>query len=107
MMLDEPGRDVRVHHGLVVLTDEQVGELRAVVNSRDVPAVVATRARIVFGRPKAGCAKTSVRWPGCRCLLWTVGSTGTSGSGWPAWRNVNAAAGGSRSRLRCGPGFWR
>jgi transposase len=32
----------------VVLTGEQVGELRAVVNSRDVPAVVATRARIVL-----------------------------------------------------------
>jgi transposase len=37
-----------VHHGLVVLTDEQVSELRSVVNSRDVPAVVATRARIVL-----------------------------------------------------------
>ena len=37
-----------VHHGLVVLTDEQVAELRAVVNSRDVVAVVATRARIVL-----------------------------------------------------------
>src|SRR5829696_7719219 len=32
----------------VVLTDEQVAELRAVVNSRNVPAVVATRARIVL-----------------------------------------------------------
>lgn len=32
----------------VVLTEEQVGELRAVVNSRDVLAVVATRARIVL-----------------------------------------------------------
>ena len=32
----------------VVLTEEQVAELRAVVNSRDVPAVVATRARIVL-----------------------------------------------------------
>jgi transposase len=31
-----------------VLTDEQVAELRAVVNSRDVPAAVATRARIVL-----------------------------------------------------------
>jgi hypothetical protein len=30
------------------LTDEQAAELRAVVNSRDVPAVVATRARIVL-----------------------------------------------------------
>ena len=37
-----------VHHGLVVLSDEQMAELRAVVNSRDVPAVVATRARIVL-----------------------------------------------------------
>jgi hypothetical protein len=37
-----------VHHGLVVLTDEQAAELRAVVNSRDVPATVATRARIVL-----------------------------------------------------------
>jgi transposase len=37
-----------VHHGLVVLTDEQVAELRAVVNSRDVTATVATRARIVL-----------------------------------------------------------
>jgi transposase len=37
-----------VHHGLVVLTDEQVAELRAVVNSRDVTAAVATRARIVL-----------------------------------------------------------
>lgn len=32
----------------VVLSEEQVTELRAVVNSRDVPAVVATRARIVL-----------------------------------------------------------
>jgi transposase len=32
----------------VVLTDEEAGELRAVVSSRDVPAVVATRARIVL-----------------------------------------------------------
>jgi transposase len=37
-----------VHPGLVVLTDEQVAELRAVVNSRDVAAAVATRARIVL-----------------------------------------------------------
>ena len=37
-----------VHPGLVMLTQEQVAELRAVVNSRDVPAVVATRARIVL-----------------------------------------------------------
>jgi transposase len=36
-----------VHPGLV-LTDEQVAELRAVVNSRDVSAAVATRARIVL-----------------------------------------------------------
>ena len=32
----------------VILTDEQAAELRAVVNSRDVPAVVAIRARIVL-----------------------------------------------------------
>jgi transposase len=32
----------------VVLTQEQTAELRAVVNSRDVPAVMATRARIVL-----------------------------------------------------------
>jgi transposase len=32
----------------VVLTDEQVAELRAVVNSRDVTAAMATRARIVL-----------------------------------------------------------
>lgn len=32
----------------MVLTDEQVAELRAVVNSRDVTAAVATRARIVL-----------------------------------------------------------
>jgi transposase len=38
---------VVVHPGLV-LTDEQVAELRAVVNSRDVSAAVATRARIVL-----------------------------------------------------------
>jgi hypothetical protein len=38
----------RVHHGLVVLTDERAAELRAVVNSRDAPASVATRARIVL-----------------------------------------------------------
>lgn len=31
-----------------MLTDEQAAELRAVLNSRDVPAVVATRARIVL-----------------------------------------------------------
>ena len=34
--------------GLVVLTQQQVVELRAVVNSRDVTAAVATRARIVL-----------------------------------------------------------
>ncbi len=33
---------------LVVLTEEQAAELRAVVNSRDVSATVATRARIVL-----------------------------------------------------------
>jgi transposase len=32
----------------VMLTDVQTAELRAVINSRDVPAVVATRARIVL-----------------------------------------------------------
>jgi transposase len=32
----------------LMLTEEQAGELRAVLNSRDVPAVVATRARIVL-----------------------------------------------------------
>jgi transposase len=37
-----------VDAGLVVLTEEQAAELRAVVNSRDVPAVIATRARIVL-----------------------------------------------------------
>jgi len=31
-----------------VLSEEQLTELRAVVNSRDVPAVVGTRARIVL-----------------------------------------------------------
>jgi transposase len=37
-----------VDAGLVVLAEEQVAELRAVVNSRDVSATVATRARIVL-----------------------------------------------------------
>jgi transposase len=37
-----------VDAGLVVLTEEQAAELRAVVNSRDVSAAVATRARIVL-----------------------------------------------------------
>jgi transposase len=32
----------------VMLSEEQAAELRAVLNSRDVPAVVATRARIVL-----------------------------------------------------------
>src|SRR5919107_1672172 len=32
----------------VMLSQEQTAELRAVLNSRDVPAVVATRARIVL-----------------------------------------------------------
>src|SRR3954462_3734294 len=32
----------------VMLSEEQAAELRGVVNSRDVPAVVATRARIVL-----------------------------------------------------------
>ncbi|WP_327000516.1 helix-turn-helix domain-containing protein [Dactylosporangium sp. NBC_01737] len=31
-----------------MLTEAQAAELRAVINSRDVPAVVATRARIVL-----------------------------------------------------------
>ena len=33
---------------VVVVTDEQAAELRTVVNSRDVSAVIATRARIVL-----------------------------------------------------------
>jgi transposase len=37
-----------VDAGAVVLTNEQVAELRAVVNSRDVSAAVATRARVVL-----------------------------------------------------------
>jgi transposase len=37
-----------VAHPGRVLTDEQIAELRAVVNSRDVTAAVATRARIVL-----------------------------------------------------------
>jgi len=37
-----------VDAGLVVLTEEQAAELRAVVHSRDVSAAVATRARIVL-----------------------------------------------------------
>lgn len=59
----------------VVLTQEQTAELRAVVNSRDVPAVLATRARIVLwmaeGRRRkdvaelAGVSLPSVdRWVG-------------------------------------------
>jgi len=35
-------------HGGVELTDDQVAELRAVANSRDVSGAVATRARIVL-----------------------------------------------------------
>jgi transposase len=34
--------------GLVVLTQEQAAELQAVINSRDVSAAIATRARIVL-----------------------------------------------------------
>jgi transposase len=37
-----------VDAGLVVLTEEQTAELRAMVNSRDVSAALATRARIVL-----------------------------------------------------------
>jgi uncharacterized protein YerC len=37
-----------VDTGLVVLTEEQVAELGAVVNSRAVSAALATRARIVL-----------------------------------------------------------
>ena len=37
-----------VDAGLVVLTEERTAELRAVVNSRDVSAATATRARIVL-----------------------------------------------------------
>ena len=36
------------HDAVVVPTDERIAELRAVVNSRDVVAAVATRARIVL-----------------------------------------------------------
>src|SRR5919202_6355861 len=35
-------------HGGVELTDDQVAELRAVANSREVSGAVATRARIVL-----------------------------------------------------------
>ena len=97
----------RVHHGLMVLTDEQVAELRAVVNSRDVSASVATRARIVLWAVEGRMRKDIGALAGCHCPLWTAGSIGMSSSGWPGWRNANAAAGGSRSRPRCGPGFWR
>jgi len=49
--------------GFMILTGGQEAELRAVVNSRDVPAVVATRARIVLwkaeGRPRKEVAQLS------------------------------------------------
>jgi hypothetical protein len=63
MTVDERGCDVAVHHGLVVLTDEQAAELQAVVNSRDVPASVATRARIVLWRAEGRMRRTMRRPP--------------------------------------------
>lgn len=39
---------VMIDAGLMVLTREQVAELQAVINSRDVSAAIATRARIVL-----------------------------------------------------------
>jgi hypothetical protein len=89
---------VGVPRGVVVLTDEQVAELRAVANSRDVPAVVEARARIVLWTAEGRMRKDVGVLAGYHCPLWTVGSIGTNGSGWPAWRSTNVVPGGSRSR---------
>jgi hypothetical protein len=59
---------------VVMLSEERADELWAVLNSRDVPAVVATRARIVLwmaeGRRRRDVAELppvlrtpGVRWP--------------------------------------------
>ena len=80
------------------LTNEQVAELRAVATSRDVSGAVATRARIVLWTARAGCVRTSVSSPGCRCPLWTVGSTGTPSLVWPVWRSTSVARRASRYR---------
>lgn len=48
----------------VVLTDGQAAELRALMNSRDVPAVVATRARIVLWMAKGRRRKDVAEWAG-------------------------------------------
>ena len=48
----------------VVLTDGQAAELRALVSSRDVPAVVATRARIVLWMAEGRRRKDVAEWAG-------------------------------------------
>jgi transposase len=53
----------------VVLTDEQVTELRAVVNSRDVTAVVATRARIVLWTAEGRMRKDVAALAGVSLLM--------------------------------------
>lgn len=50
--------------GVVELTREQVAELRALMNRRDVSAVVAMRARIVRWKAEGWWRKDVAEWAG-------------------------------------------
>jgi hypothetical protein len=64
--------------GRVELTVDQQAELRAVMNSGDVPASVGTRARIVLWRAEGRQKKDVAALAGCRARRWICG--------WPAMR---------------------
>jgi len=91
----------------VELTSEQRAELSTLVNSADVPASVATRARIVLwraeGRPKvevaalAGVSRPTVD-------LWL---SRFAGDGVDGLLDRRGAHRGSRYRPRFGVGSWR
>ncbi|GAA2351618.1 hypothetical protein GCM10010170_041860 [Dactylosporangium salmoneum] len=83
-------------------TDEQAAELRAVVNSRDVPAVMATWARTVLWTAEGRLRKDARELPGVSLPAADRWRIGTSGSGWPVWRSASRVAAGSRSGRRYG-----
>jgi hypothetical protein len=91
----------------VMLSEEQAAELRAVLTSREVPAVVATRARIVLwmgeGRRRKDVAELAgVSLPTVDRWVARYATDGLAGS-----RMVRMPRRVSRCRVGSGVGFWR
>ena len=91
----------------MVLTEEQFAELRGVVHSRDVSAVVATRARIVLwmaeGRMRKDVAElAAVSLPTVDRWVDRYATMGLAGL-----EDHKRGARANRCRRRCGHGSWR